>query len=76
MPVGVSTFGPQAAAVAARTGDGLITMHIRHPEVTVPRDAVASLHPRLEAAALEVVERAMGAPIVTEKPVDFTRPAE
>ncbi|MET8955714.1 cysteine hydrolase family protein [Streptomyces sp. NPDC004393] len=50
--------------------------HIRHLEVMVPRDAVASIHPRLEAAALEMMERNMGARIVMAKQVDFTRPAE
>lgn len=45
--------------------------HIRHLEVTVPRDAVASIHPRLAAAALEMMERNMGARIVTAKEVDF-----
>ncbi|MFE0510679.1 cysteine hydrolase family protein [Streptomyces sp. NPDC058964] len=46
--------------------------HIRHLEVTVPRDAVASIHPHLEAAALEMMERNMGARIVTAGEVDFT----
>ncbi|MET8453816.1 isochorismatase family cysteine hydrolase [Streptomyces sp. NPDC005209] len=45
--------------------------HIRHLEVTVPRDAVASIHPHLEAAALEMMERNMGARIVTASEVDF-----
>ncbi|MFJ5532941.1 cysteine hydrolase family protein [Streptomyces sp. NPDC093261] len=49
--------------------------HIRHLEVTVPRDAVASIHPHLEAAALEMMERNMGARIVMAKQVDFTRSA-
>ncbi|MFF7903905.1 cysteine hydrolase family protein [Streptomyces sp. NPDC007920] len=46
--------------------------HIRHLSVTVPRDAVASIHPHLEAAALEMMERNMGARIVTADEVDFT----
>lgn len=50
--------------------------HLRHLEVTVPRDAVASIHPHLETAALEMMERNMGARIVWAKDVDFpaTRP--
>ncbi|MFJ2564678.1 MULTISPECIES: isochorismatase family cysteine hydrolase [unclassified Streptomyces] len=46
--------------------------HIRHLSVTVPRDAVASIHPQLAAAALEMMERNMGARIVTAGGVDFT----
>ncbi|MET7379041.1 isochorismatase family cysteine hydrolase [Streptomyces sp. NPDC005526] len=49
--------------------------HIRHLEVTVPRDAVASIHPQLASAALEMMERNMGARIVTAKEIDFTDPA-
>ncbi len=49
--------------------------HIRHLEVTVPRDAVASIHPHLASAALEMMERNMGARILTAREVDFTRPA-
>ncbi|MBO7940080.1 MULTISPECIES: cysteine hydrolase family protein [Streptomyces] len=45
--------------------------HIRHLEVVVPRDAVASIHPRLEAAALEMMERNMDARIVGARDVDF-----
>ncbi|MEV7976935.1 isochorismatase family cysteine hydrolase [Streptomyces sp. NPDC086519] len=45
--------------------------HIRHLEVTVPRDAVASIHPHLAAAALEMMERNMGARIVRAREVDF-----
>ncbi|MFF4832516.1 cysteine hydrolase family protein [Streptomyces sp. NPDC001315] len=45
--------------------------HIRHLDVTVPRDAVASIHPHLAAAALEMMERNMGARIVLAKDVDF-----
>ncbi|WTN37861.1 cysteine hydrolase [Streptomyces sp. NBC_00631] len=45
--------------------------HIRHLEVTVPRDAVASIHSHLAEAALEMMERNMGARIVLAKEVDF-----
>ena len=45
--------------------------HIRHLEVTVPRDAVASIHPHLAAAALEMMERNMGARIVRAREVGF-----
>ncbi|MEU2777307.1 isochorismatase family cysteine hydrolase [Streptomyces sp. NPDC007162] len=45
--------------------------HIRHLEVTVPKDAVASIHPHLAQAALEMMERNMGARIVLAKEVDF-----
>jgi nicotinamidase-related amidase len=45
--------------------------HIRHLDVTVPTDAVASIHPHLEAAALEMMERNMGARIVLAREVDF-----
>ncbi|MGY5047587.1 cysteine hydrolase family protein [Streptomyces sp. 900105755] len=45
--------------------------HIRHLDVTVPKDAVASIHPHLADAALEMMERNMGARIVLEKEVDF-----
>ncbi|WP_107122123.1 cysteine hydrolase family protein [Streptomyces sp. DSM 15324] len=45
--------------------------HIRHLDVTVPRDAVASIHPGLGNAALEMMERNMGARIVPAKEVDF-----
>lgn len=45
--------------------------HIRHLEVTVPKGAVASIHPHLADAALEMMERNMGARIVLEKEVDF-----
>ncbi|MFC9633775.1 cysteine hydrolase family protein [Streptomyces mirabilis] len=48
--------------------------HIRHLGVTVPKDAVASIHPHLEAAALEMMERNMGARITTAKEIDFARP--
>ncbi|WP_327342445.1 isochorismatase family cysteine hydrolase [Streptomyces europaeiscabiei] len=49
--------------------------HIRHLGVTVPKDAVASIHPRLESAALEMMECNMGARITTAKEIDFARPA-
>ncbi|MGC5034957.1 MULTISPECIES: cysteine hydrolase family protein [unclassified Streptomyces] len=49
--------------------------HIRHLEVTVPEDAVASIHPHLAEAALEMMQRNMGARIVTAKELDFTRSA-
>ncbi|MGW2787480.1 cysteine hydrolase family protein [Streptomyces populi] len=45
--------------------------HIRHFEITVPRDAVASIHPHLEAAALEMMECNMGARIVGAEDVTF-----
>ena len=45
--------------------------HIRHLRVTVPRDAVASIHPHLEAAAFEMMERNMGARIALAKEIDF-----
>ncbi|MHB9863834.1 cysteine hydrolase family protein [Streptomyces sp. YIM S03343] len=45
--------------------------HIRHLEVTVPKDAVASLHPRLGEAALEMMARNMGARILLGKEVGF-----
>jgi nicotinamidase-related amidase len=45
--------------------------HIRHLEVTVPKDAAASIHPHLEAAALEMMERNMGARIVLAKELGF-----
>lgn len=47
--------------------------HIRHLDVTVPRDAVASIHPHLESAALEMMQRNMGARITTAKEIDFAR---
>ncbi|MCX4404098.1 cysteine hydrolase [Streptomyces sp. NBC_01764] len=48
--------------------------HIRHLGVTVPKDAVASIHPHLACAALEMMQRNMGARIITAKEIDFTRP--
>jgi nicotinamidase-related amidase len=47
--------------------------HIRHFDVTVPKDAVASIHPHLASAALEMMERNMGARIVTADQVDFSQ---
>ncbi|WP_327594187.1 isochorismatase family cysteine hydrolase [Streptomyces chartreusis] len=47
--------------------------HIRHLQVTVPKDAVASIHPHLASAALEMMERNMGARIHEAKEIDFTR---
>ncbi|MDX3697226.1 cysteine hydrolase [Streptomyces europaeiscabiei] len=49
--------------------------HIRHLGVTVPKDAVASIHPRLESAALEMMECNMDARITTAKEIDFVGPA-
>ncbi|MEU1850596.1 isochorismatase family cysteine hydrolase [Streptomyces sp. NPDC019990] len=46
--------------------------HIRHLGVTVPKDAVASIHPHLASAALEMMERNMGARITTAKETEFT----
>jgi nicotinamidase-related amidase len=48
--------------------------HIRHLAVTVPKDAVASIDPHLGAAALEMMERNMGARITTAKEIDCARP--
>ncbi|AMW15576.1 isochorismatase [Streptomyces qaidamensis] len=45
--------------------------HIRHLEVTVPKDAVASIHTHLASAALEMMERNMGARITTAKETEF-----
>lgn len=50
--------------------------HIRHLQVTVPMDALASIHPHLEEAALEMMERNMGARIVTAREVDFNSPTD
>jgi nicotinamidase-related amidase len=46
--------------------------HIRHLDVTVPKDAVASIHPQLASAALEMMERNMGARITTASEIGFT----
>ncbi|MFF9375464.1 cysteine hydrolase family protein [Streptomyces griseoluteus] len=45
--------------------------HIRHLDVTVPPDAVACIHPHLESAALEMMERNMGARLVPAKEIHF-----
>jgi nicotinamidase-related amidase len=45
--------------------------HIRHLEVTVPKDAVASIHPRLGEAALEMMARNMGARVLMGKEIEF-----
>src|SRR5919197_3147343 len=45
--------------------------YIRHLEVCVPRDAVASIHPHLADAALELMERNMSAEICTASEVAF-----
>ncbi|MCX5050169.1 MULTISPECIES: cysteine hydrolase family protein [unclassified Streptomyces] len=46
--------------------------HIRHLRVTVGDDAVATIHPHLGAAALEMMERNMGARIVPAEKIDFS----
>ncbi|MCX4882726.1 MULTISPECIES: cysteine hydrolase family protein [unclassified Streptomyces] len=46
--------------------------HIRHLRVTVADDAVATIHPHLGAAALEMMERNMGARIVPAEKIDFS----
>lgn len=48
--------------------------HIRHLGVTVPSDAVASIHPHLASAALEMMQRNMGARITTANEIDLNRP--
>ncbi|MFF1595040.1 isochorismatase family cysteine hydrolase [Streptomyces sp. NPDC058286] len=45
--------------------------HIRHLEVTVPRDAVAHIHEDLAEAALRMLERNMGADIVVTDQITF-----
>ncbi|MGW7468306.1 cysteine hydrolase family protein [Streptomyces xantholiticus] len=45
--------------------------HIRHLDVSVPRDAVAHIHEDLADAALRMMERNMGAEIVTVDTVHF-----
>jgi hypothetical protein len=42
----------------------------------VPKDAVASIHPHLESAALEMMERNMGARIITAQEIGFTPPTD
>ncbi|GAA3084608.1 cysteine hydrolase [Streptomyces roseofulvus] len=45
--------------------------HIRHLDVTVPRDAVAHIHEDLARAALRMIERNMGGRIVDAADVAF-----
>jgi nicotinamidase-related amidase len=45
--------------------------YIRHLQVCVPRDAVASIHSHLADASLELMERNMSAEICTSAEVDF-----
>ena len=45
--------------------------YIRHLAVCVPRDAVASIHPHLADAALELMERNMSAEICAASEVTF-----
>jgi nicotinamidase-related amidase len=45
--------------------------YIRHLEVCVPRDAVASIHPHLADAALELMERNMSAEVCDAAEVTF-----
>ncbi|MFE6227928.1 MULTISPECIES: isochorismatase family cysteine hydrolase [unclassified Streptomyces] len=45
--------------------------HIRHLDVTVPRDAVAHIHEDLAGAALRMIERNMGGRIVDAADVAF-----
>jgi nicotinamidase-related amidase len=45
--------------------------YIRHHRVCVPRDAVASIHPHLADASLELMERNMDAEISSSAEVDF-----
>jgi nicotinamidase-related amidase len=49
--------------------------HIRHLGVTIPKDAVASIHPGLGAAALDMMERNMDARITTAKEIAFSENA-
>lgn len=60
--------------VKARVLYSALDAHIRHLDVTVPRDAVASIHLHLEDAALEMMERNMGARIVRAREVGFPPP--
>ncbi|GGV21749.1 isochorismatase [Streptomyces spectabilis] len=46
--------------------------HIRHLDVTVVSDAVASIHPELADAALEMMRTNMGARVVRAQDVRFT----
>jgi nicotinamidase-related amidase len=45
--------------------------HIRHLRVTVARDAVAHIHPRLAEAAMEMMRRNMGADLRSSEEIDF-----
>ncbi|MFE9397617.1 cysteine hydrolase family protein [Streptomyces flavidovirens] len=45
--------------------------HIRHLRVTVPRDAVAHIHPPLAEAALEMMRRNMHAEIVSGDDIEW-----
>jgi nicotinamidase-related amidase len=47
--------------------------YIRHLQVSVPRDAVASIHPHLAEAALELMERNMRAEIGAASEVQLSR---
>lgn len=45
--------------------------HIRHMRLTIPRDAVAHIHPDLAQAALRMMERNMGAQVRAAEDVTF-----
>ncbi|MFG2174160.1 cysteine hydrolase family protein [Streptomyces niveus] len=45
--------------------------HIRHLRVTVPKDAVAHIHPDLADAALQMMERNMGVAVRSAATIDF-----
>lgn len=47
--------------------------HIRHFEVTVPKDAVAHIHPELAQAAFCMMERNMNAQVVASESVTFAQ---
>jgi nicotinamidase-related amidase len=49
--------------------------YVRHLEVSVPRDGVAHIHENLAEAALEMMERNMGADITTCADVRFSAAA-
>ena len=48
--------------------------YIRHLQVVIPRDAVAHIHEHLAGAALELMERNMGAEVVPASDVRFAEP--
>ncbi|MFJ6698113.1 cysteine hydrolase family protein [Streptomyces sp. NPDC091272] len=48
--------------------------HIRHLDVSIPRDAVAHIHTDLADAALRMMERNMGARVLDTAEVDFGGP--